>query len=48
MSDVVRNVAPETTEGELDAAYAVAARESPLYPYEPRLNGYTAWQRDGR
>lgn len=45
MSEVLRNVAPETTDDEPDAAYAAAARDNPLYPYDSEVERLAARQR---
>jgi hypothetical protein len=37
MSEVLRNVAPETTDDEPDPAYAVAARDNPSYAYDSEV-----------
>jgi hypothetical protein len=45
MSEVLRNVAPETTDDELEAAYADAARDDPSYPYDSEVERFAARQR---
>jgi hypothetical protein len=44
MSEILRNVAPETTDDELDAAYAAAARDNPLYRYDSAVERLAARQ----
>lgn len=46
--EVLRNVAPETTKDELDAAYVATARDNPLYPYEPEVEQLATRQRRRR
>jgi hypothetical protein len=43
----LRNLAPETTQDELGAAYAVPAHDNRLYPLSAEVEGLAAWQRDG-
>jgi hypothetical protein len=45
MREVLRNAAPETTDGELDAAYAAAASDNPLNPDDSEVERRAAQQR---
>jgi hypothetical protein len=42
MGDVLRNVAPETTDDESYAAYAAAARDNRLYPCDSEFKRLAA------